>query len=74
MRDKNETGGTRLPTGSPLPHHQPRAEAGGHGEGNACPDRPNLIDVLAGLSSLDPKDAFPEDIDDTLPPVNEVDL
>lgn len=35
--------------------------------------RRNLLDVLSGLEPLGPEDQFP-DVDDTLPPLREIDL
>lgn len=36
--------------------------------------RPKLLDTLRALSPLDPADAFPDDLDSTLPPLKDIDL
>jgi len=36
--------------------------------------RPNLLDTLRSLSSLEPEDAFPDDVDGSLLPLGGVDL
>jgi len=36
--------------------------------------RPNLLDTLRSLAPLDPADFFPDDVDETLLPLRDVDL
>ena len=36
--------------------------------------QPNLLDKLRSLSSLDPADGFPDDLDNALLPLDEIDL